>query len=352
MINSSKVTPSLESSVTDTLRFPLIIGVLFIHNAIPYNPINFSVSSTLSLFLSQIISRVSVPLFFFFAGYYFFFKTTAFNTAEYGKKLSKRFYSLFIPYLFWNSLMYFFYFASSKIPFLLAFSKKSNGFSILDWLTCLWSYNNGFPIAPQFWFIRDLIVVIVISPVIYILLHRNNWMTLVFLFALWISNFIQMPNGLSLIALAFFSFGAYFSVNHYIFLSYFNSLSNISYVTYPILVVLDFWTNGNIYNIIIHNCAILVGTFFFVNLTTAVCSRVTVKSRFWADVSFFVFASHEPLMTVLRKLIYKIVPVYNDYVSTVLYFVIVIMVSVITILLYYVLKLYMPRFTKIVTGNR
>jgi len=69
------------SSRIEILRFPLIVGVVFIHNFsttifMTYGPVGVTHSRVWSdfirFFVSQGVARVSVPLFFMISGYLFF----------------------------------------------------------------------------------------------------------------------------------------------------------------------------------------------------------------------------------------------------------------------------------------
>ncbi|MCC5023369.1 MAG: hypothetical protein J6386_11520 [Candidatus Synoicihabitans palmerolidicus] len=68
----------------------------------------------------------------------------------------------------------------------------------------------SFPIAYQFWFIRDLIVIIVLCPLIHLILRTVPRIALGVIFALWYFNLWSwyIP---SVAALAFFYAGAYFA---------------------------------------------------------------------------------------------------------------------------------------------
>lgn len=115
----------LMSEVFDYLRFPLIIGVIFIHNAsstiltggqefgdVGELPIFYYVST----FFSQVISRIAVPLFFLMSGYLFFYKVETFDNSIYLQKLRKRFKSLFVPFFLWTTFFLLTQYIMSNTP--------------------------------------------------------------------------------------------------------------------------------------------------------------------------------------------------------------------------------------------
>lgn len=61
-------------------------------------------------------------------------------------------------------------------------------YSLTDWLDAFWSINGGCPICYQFWFLRDLIVMILFSPLIYILVKYFRWFSVFVLGVLWYFN--------------------------------------------------------------------------------------------------------------------------------------------------------------------
>jgi hypothetical protein len=88
----------LQSDTIHFLRFPLIVGVVFIHAHLSSDFVNITASDypvfyVVNEFVSNILVRVSVPLFFFFSGFLFYYKTD-FNGITYAKKVKSRIQSL------------------------------------------------------------------------------------------------------------------------------------------------------------------------------------------------------------------------------------------------------------------
>lgn len=73
------ITNNLKSQIIDFLRFPLIVGVVFIHGALttPNTELGndvyiFPIFYYCSQFMSNILGRLAVPLFFLISGFLFF----------------------------------------------------------------------------------------------------------------------------------------------------------------------------------------------------------------------------------------------------------------------------------------
>jgi fucose 4-O-acetylase-like acetyltransferase len=111
------------STRIDMLRFPLIVGVVFIHcYQITMTMAQGSIGTAHSaawadsvrFFISQGVARVAVPLFFLISGYLFF--QGQWSWGKYGSKLRRRADTLLVPFLFWNVLALVLYSAGRSIP--------------------------------------------------------------------------------------------------------------------------------------------------------------------------------------------------------------------------------------------
>ena len=121
---SKQNADELQSRVIAFLRFPLIVGVVFIHNYRPSIIVGNEVMgsethmptySFIGQLFSQYIGWISVPLFFFFSGFLFFYKAD-YSLQTYIYKIKRRISTLLIPYLFWNASFLICFFAVSHLP--------------------------------------------------------------------------------------------------------------------------------------------------------------------------------------------------------------------------------------------
>lgn len=187
MIASNPVISSETSARIVALRFILMALVVFIHNdftveniagnAVGENAVVFCQSplgAWIQKLVSQGIARGAVPLFFLFAGY-----LQARKNDPYPVLLKKRARSLLIPFCLWMGI-YAACFSGAKLlaakfaPHLVAHSGSSAfPYSASEWFHNFLGYklkadgtfsNPGFAI--QFWFVRDLLILVVLSPVL------------------------------------------------------------------------------------------------------------------------------------------------------------------------------------------
>jgi surface polysaccharide O-acyltransferase-like enzyme len=359
----------LQSKVIDFLRFPLIVGVLFIHNAattISFSGEELGNNSYMPLhhffenLFSQTLGRVAVPLFFFISGFLFFLNVN-FNRQCYLKKLTGRLKTLLIPYLFWNIFSMCIFYLAYRLPFLSTWFSESHEISIGYIIKNLWACPSEtsmtYPYAYQFWFIRDLMVVVLLTLVLYLYTKTFKFFGIILFGVLWFFHwwfpFIG-THGLNIAALFFFSAGAWFSINQKNIIVELRKVQQFSFILYPLLVVIDLLTKKYDFNLFVHNIGILVGIVFWFNLAALLLRTGKMKTNgFLAAASFFVFAVHDPiLLSKFRKIVFVVLKPSSDIEITLLYFVNVIIVTGIALLLYYLLRKFLPRFTKIITGGR
>ena len=201
------IIPEETSKRITALRFLLAILVVFIHNNYTLKNIAAAVekgapgilfspntlSKWIQLLISQGIARCAVPLFFMFAAY-----LQARKADSYKVLLKKKFKALFLPYFLWIGL-YCFYYSVAKIiilkiaPSLIA-NPDSTMFSwtITDWLHKIFGYGKdggGLPeFAAQFWFVRDLFILVIISPIIKCFMKKFKIGFYILVFIIYIVN--------------------------------------------------------------------------------------------------------------------------------------------------------------------
>lgn len=219
----------LQSDVITFLRFPLAVGVIMIHASLSDITVNGELlTESMSLkvydfvygFMRTAFMQMAVPLFFFFSGYLFFCKTTNFGPKEYGQKLKKRARTLLLPYIFWNLVMIaIMYSGQVLLPGLLSGNNiMIADYSIKDWLMSFWdiSYRTGglhLPMNGSLWFIRDLMVVMILSPLIWMAVKYLKYWGVVVLMLAWFSGWCGPFTGFSAGAMFFFAAGAWFGIN-------------------------------------------------------------------------------------------------------------------------------------------
>lgn len=353
----------IDKYLSDKLKaisFFLIILVVFLHS---YN-ITISMSSGtfiidrgynsfIQYFISYGLTRIAVPMFFMISGYLFFQGILVGSITEFKRKYLKRFKSLFLPYFFWTSFGILFYFILQSIPQSKPFFSKLliQDYTIKDYFNTI--FINLIPY--QLWFIRDLLILVLISPLTFWLTNKFNFTLVVLLLITWITGFDYIV--LSNESIFFYTLGATLNIKNInikivkgqtfcAFLWFFLVL------TQTILHYFDF--EHVIFITVIHKISLIFGVLFIWQLYDSIFLKKDIsKTKLYSlfSFSFFIFVSHEPLLSVFKKLFYYIFGK-EEITSLIIYFLAPVVCIILCVIVAYILKNIFPRFYGIITGGR
>jgi hypothetical protein len=199
-------------------------------------------------------------------------------------------------------------------------------------------------------------ITVIITPLIYIYIRKVKITGIILLGLLWYFGKLMGFNDHTAYTytIFFFTSGAYFGINKRNLIIDMGRIKLFSFVSYPLIVIVDLLTKQYTYNIFIHNAGILIGMVFWFNIAFILLKSKKVKAnKFLSASSFFIFAIHAPLLLILvRKLTFTFFKPLTDMALTIMYFINGIMIILIALVLYYVLRRYFPKFTNIITGGR
>lgn len=181
-MNQTKMTPYLSDKIR-VMSFVCIMLVVWIHT---YYTEGQCYTSTMFLmnFWGCGVCTLAVPMFYTISGYLFFLGTMEKGVASIFTKQKKRVRTLFVPYLLTNLLSLTFYYSLRVVTQVKPAVGALTNNNLLDRAEptclgvikyCLW---DG-PIAFQMWFVRDLMVLVALAPIIYYILSvlaRSKWM--------------------------------------------------------------------------------------------------------------------------------------------------------------------------------
>ena len=313
-------------------------------------------------FLNTAFMQMAVPLFFFISGYLFFCKTTNFGLREYGQKMKKRARTLLLPYVFWNLVMIaVMYFGQILFPGLLSGNNMMIAdYSIKDWIMSFWdiSYRTGglhLPMNGSLWFIRDLMVAMVLSPLIWLTVKYLKYWGVIILMLAWLSGWSGPFTGLSTGAVFFFATGAWFGINKIEFVRKIKPVCILTFGWGYILAVLilNVVRGNTIWLEYANKVLILVGCALMIQVTAYYIMRGLWKPNlFLAGSSFFLFAYHSPVVVFLKKSLWNLFNPSCDLAVLGIYFLCVALTVAIGLGLYWGLKKTLPKFTAVITGGR
>lgn len=158
-------------------------------------------------FVSVGIGQIAVPGFFMLSSY-LFFRTFTFEKLP--VKWKNRFFSVVIPYVTWNCLYYLGYVVATRLPMVQhVVGKEPIPFQIEEIIRAVVHY----AYTPVFWYLFQLILLILLSPMIYVAV-KNRGVGLIYLAALLAAIHFRLdtahPN---MDALFYYSLGAYGAVH-------------------------------------------------------------------------------------------------------------------------------------------
>ena len=339
-----------ESDYINFLRVILIIGVVFTHSAInvpmPHDYSN--ITYNIVFFQQEVLGEFRVPTFFLLSGYFFFKKeNTYFNLSIYKTKIKKKINSLLIPYIIWCLI---------ALIFKLLFLFITENLLFFDFLSLIKSfifYNGSiihpFPINGPLWYIRDLIIICIISPMIfYIIKHiRNNYLLLILLIFFIALPFLKIPLSLLMTGIVWFSIGSILSINKKSLL-YIIPMSNHIYYIYFILVCANIFSRGYILHNFFMQLTVISGVLFILKLTQLFYNKCNIRKCNSGSIVMFIYCSH--FIVDYIKSIYTNIFSHQHLVLT--HILIGISTLFVCIVAYLILDKYLHRILNFIIGNR
>lgn len=342
----------LSEAIT-RLRFPLIFLIILLHcystTSLPgEHGMYFKTIYPFALWLGE----TGVPGFFFISGFLFFL-----SKKSYRQKLNTRFHTLLIPYIMWNALLLGLYI----IVFMAGYPQDINGkniadYTFIDYLRAFWdrgSYDRGnfVPILCPFWYIRNLIIMSIFSPLFYYILKYVREFFLAGVAMWWL---LTSHNAFISQTILFFCLGAYFSILEKNPLEVFYKHRKLfmalcfAFAIADIVVHTLFVTPINLQ---IHRLALIFNIPALL-IIADYCCRHGFSSKLLPNAAFIVFSVHYPIVVLMRKACAAKLGEASDLIHIPLYFVCVFAATAISILIYILMDKFMPKVKNILSGNR
>ncbi len=315
-----------------------------------------SYNSFIQDFISQGVTRVAVPIFFIISGF-LFFVNYSFNSATILSKYKKRVRSLLLPYLLWSGLGIVAFYIFQLLPQVRPFfgdhliDTKSTA-ELLD----IFLLN---PIPYQLWFIKDLLVLTLISPLVWLMVKHLREAFLLVLFAAWLvdlQTFIFTPE-----SVLYFSMGCYLSIKQKLLITTPHPKQTaITLFTWLGLILFKTELNylslsDELTSMLVHKAAIVAGIYAmwqFINYVTdhftATCQKITNLTV----SSFFIYAFHEPLLTILKKGLVYMFEIRTDFTTLLVYLLAPVLSILIAVLVAGLLRRNVPALFGMLTGYR
>src|SRR5574344_2098715 len=266
---------SVLSRTILSMRFPMCVLVVFIHastitHEMPstcqniFSNTNFLSFRYINEIISNIIARVAVPSFFLISAFLLFYSISSFSWSEYFVKIKKRFYSLFIPYLAWNMVIAIAYFTIQWLTNGSLFNnhKFISELNYKDILSLFWSSIDfwNYPIDWPLWFIRNLMVAVIFSPLFYFCVKYLKFYPVLILALLWGTDIDTGIGCMDMTTILFFYIGTYLGYHKANFIHFLKPRLSIFLVIYLLCIVAVFIFHTEF---IIVKMSILIGIMLF-----------------------------------------------------------------------------------------
>lgn len=372
---------NLRTQSLDLLRLPLALFVVTVHvfdttgvtllEGKHLDTTCYPIFMALNAFIDAFVRGVSVPVYFFISGYVFFLNVD-WGRQTYIRKLKNRVKTLFIPYIVWISLEIVLTVVTHLPLFssLMSYAGTEIHLTLSTLLSCFWQYhgdlvsvssasfNEGidvaspYPLVVPLWFLRDLMIVVLCAPFLYLLLKKFKYWTL---FGLGVLYVVPMEHRFNLLVTAFFffSWGAYMSISRKDMLEAFRPYFKWSLFAYLVsgMVLLLWHVDGiqRIFTVVKAFSALLLAYNLAAWLLQNSYCRV---NTFLASASFFIYVSHALLCQRLRKVCFVIMHPQSDWGVIGTYVFCEVLLVILLLAAFYLMRQYTPSVLKVIAGRK
>lgn len=308
-------------------------------------------------FICNGFTRFAVPLFFMISGYLFYL-TFKLSIGGYLYKIKSRFISLAVPYLLWSAIGMIICYLLWNMDIMPVNDMKGNleAGGILQVLR--------YPPNFQFWFVKELICYVIISPIIYIILKFDitRVISLLALFVIWFIDIDAIPFVVTE-ALFFYSLGASLAITDKvnIIMKKMNKniviLTGIAWITLLSIktIICGLSSQGDPVTsiLVLHKITVLLGIFTVWYGMDYVIENENNKDKLLglSCHTFFIFCFHEPLLDFVIQYTLRYIGS-SSLLHLILYIVSPSVTIVLAIFVSKILLKYVPVLHNILTGKR
>lgn len=298
MSTRTRIDPDISRRF-DVLKLLLMVGVVLahaervIHAYLPDPPLSLRIVTT---FLDYNLFQEVPSLFFAMSGYLFFVSFTP-TPSAYVRMLGKKMRSIGLPYLFFNLLSVAIILTFDKIPYIGDFRTVQER-GIWTLVTGI----GGLPIISPLWFLRDLLVMFLVSPIFCFLARRIPVTSLILLCLTW----NLLPGGyvgwLTFRSVVFFHLGLVLAAI-WPSLRMGRGLILFSLSVYPALLVFGTFALITKFDPVVtyyaHNAGLIIGVPCIWWLSGTAPLRNNQRLLALSPYSFFLYLVHEPTLSYL-----------------------------------------------------
>ncbi len=324
-----------------------------------------NLSTFVQMFLAEGVCRIAVPLFFVFSGY-LFFRNFELTPAGIWKKYKKRIATLLIPYLFWSIGTFLFFYIAQSIPATAAYFSSRSVVGIGFPKTLQYIFLNS--LNSPLWYLSNLIILTLLTPVIYVLIKRVWWLALPLaaFCGIFEIGFLTLRGS----SVCWFCFGSFFAIQQGMLKKWCEKAVRFRKpVTWGLLAMwLLILIGKSIYLCSLPVAVLLYGQYDLILKILSVLNvaiglsavwlsydclgeRITGKPFRLRTYGMMLFVMHHPIISIIKKSLWSIFG--GGIYASLIYFVLSAVLTVgIVIVISMVLKKSVPRVYSFISGGR
>lgn len=322
----TRINPTAENlNKLSRYKFLLLTAVICTHSLFisdfPEGSLPHGGTETL-LAVNNYIFMLAVPTFFIISGY-LFFREGFLGRTQYERKIVSRMRSLIIPYFLWCTIGLLTVFLKKSQPLAPLFPQYAQWHpDFIHILTGYFSFMEGRPYDFVLWFIRNLIVIVILSPVIGYIFKKLGIFSLLLFFS---AAYMPVPWELG-VSLAYFSLGACISLFFGDIMEFSKLFGVYFLIAYLVICSIDVLEIPVITDYL-YLFQTMTGSIAGIWLINKAYKIIEFIPRAIIEAAFFIFAFHGLFVTLLRKSITHIIPPTNSAVE-ILDFVIILTLTI------------------------
>lgn len=283
------------------LSFMAIVLIVYLHTN--FSMVTGSFIAIVSGYITQQLTRVSVPLFYIISGFLFFRNCEQFNLDFYSRKMVSRIRTLLIPFLLWSLWGLLFVWCMQLLkPDSFSSVGDVSAFSVSRLLfSWLWQ-----PIgAYQLWFIRDLFICFALSPLLFFALKIFREL---FVYVLFLVYLLGWQYAISIESVFYVYTGAYIALYQpNLMIKKISSAAAVLLLGVSWIVICFYAYSSDSY--FIQCIGILIGLLFIWFGYDVFYPKMKMFTRYSSllNYTFFIYVFHEPLHTIVKGLMISLI---------------------------------------------
>lgn len=298
--------------------------------------------SQMEHFIGEQVAQIAVPGFFMISAYLFY---RNFSWEKLGSKWSSRIRSVLVPFLLWNGIYYLGYVIASRLPFVTdVVGKGTVPFHLMAAADAILHHTYNY----VFWYLYQLLLLILLAPVIYAAVKNRFVGAAVLLIILVIIGWGATLPYLNLDALLYYSSAAYIALHGKRFVEggWNKKTARNGLLLFVGVLILSGVFRGRqiVFTVLVRLIAPMA-------LWLMVSETWLFPAKEWMKYNFFLYATHFAFVRLINKTAAMMLP---DY--PVLPFLFYLMMPGVLVLISYLmgilLRQYLPRFWCLLNGDR